>query len=47
MVLKAGDSASRSFLATLPAASIAATGHLSDRDWKEVQARLKLAIVVP
>lgn len=37
-------SAFRCFLATMPATSIIAIGHLSDRDWQGVQARLKLAI---
>ena len=37
-------SASRSFLVTLPAVGIAARGHLSDRDWREVQARLRVAL---
>jgi mRNA interferase MazF len=39
-------SAARSFLATLPAVGIVATGQLSDRDWQEVQARLKLALAI-
>ncbi len=37
-------SAFRCFLATMPATSIVTIGHLSDRDWQGVQARLKLAI---
>ncbi len=40
-------SASRSFFARVPAAEVASIGHLSDRDWQEVQARLKLALAVP
>jgi mRNA interferase MazF len=40
-------SAFRSFLVTLPAASIVAViGQLSDRDWQEVQARLRVALAV-
>ena len=40
-------SASRSFLATLPATDVTPMGRLSNRDWREVQARLKLALAVP
>lgn len=40
-------SAFRSYLATLPAANIVKViGHLSDRDWSEVQVRLRQAIAV-
>jgi mRNA interferase MazF len=39
-------SASRSFLATVPATQITLIGHLSDRDWQEVKARLNLALEV-
>jgi mRNA interferase MazF len=39
-------SAVRSFLATLPAAGIVPTGRLSDRDWHEVQGRLRTALAV-
>lgn len=40
-------SAFRSYLATLPAAHIIAeVGQLSDRDWQEVQARLRVALAV-
>ncbi len=40
-------SAFRSFLVTLPAASIVAIiGQLSDRDWQEVQACLRTALAV-
>ncbi|HYH87253.1 MAG TPA: type II toxin-antitoxin system PemK/MazF family toxin [Pyrinomonadaceae bacterium] len=40
-------SAFRSYLATLPATSIVAViGQLSDRDWLEVQARLRVALAV-
>jgi mRNA interferase MazF len=39
-------SASRAFLATVPVAGAIHIGHLSDRDWQEVQARLKLALAV-
>jgi len=36
----------RSFLATLPATSVVVIGHLSDRDWQEVQDRLRIALAV-
>lgn len=36
----------RAFLATLPSTSIVVIAHLSDRDWQEVQARLRLALAV-
>lgn len=36
----------RSFLATLPASNIRVIGKLSDRDWREVQARLQIALAV-
>ncbi|MCL4487967.1 MAG: type II toxin-antitoxin system PemK/MazF family toxin [Chloroflexi bacterium] len=39
-------SAFRAFLVTLPATSINIVGHLSDRDWQQVQGRLKMAIAV-
>ncbi len=40
-------SAFRAFLETHPATTIIhEIGHLSDRDWKEVQARLRLAVAV-
>ena len=39
-------SAFRAYLATVPAASITAIGHLSDRDWAEVQNRLRLVLEV-
>ena len=39
-------SAARCFLATLPGADVVVKGHLSDRDWQEVQARLRLALAV-
>ncbi|HEX8846113.1 MAG TPA: type II toxin-antitoxin system PemK/MazF family toxin [Pyrinomonadaceae bacterium] len=40
-------SAFRSYLATLPATNvIAELGQLSDRDWQEVQARLRVALAV-
>ena len=39
-------SAFRAFLATLPAATVAVIGHLSDRDWREVQARLRTALAI-
>ncbi|MBI4639848.1 MAG: type II toxin-antitoxin system PemK/MazF family toxin [Candidatus Tectomicrobia bacterium] len=40
-------SVSRSFLATVPARRAVSIGRLSDRDWQEVQACLKLALAVP
>lgn len=40
------SSAFRAFLATLPATSIVVIGHLSERDWHEVQARLRIALAV-
>jgi len=40
-------SASRSFLATVPVVGSMHIGHLSDGDWQQVQARLKLALAVP
>ena len=39
-------SAARCFVATMPAADVILIGHLSDRDWQEVQARLRLALAV-
>lgn len=40
-------SAFRTFLVTLPAASVASVvGQLSGRDWQEVQARLRVALAV-
>ena len=36
----------RAYLATVPAASVVAIGHLSARDWAEVRARLRLALSV-
>lgn len=40
-------SAFRSFLVTLPAAAVASVvGQLSDHDWREVQARLRVALAV-
>lgn len=39
-------SAFRAFLVTLPASSVVVIGHLSDRDWQEVQARLRIALAV-
>ena len=37
-------SAFRVFLATLPAASVTRIGRLSDRDWREVRERVRLAL---
>ena len=40
-------SAFRAFFVTLPASSVVSTiGQLSDRDWQEVQARLRTALAV-
>lgn len=39
-------SAFRAFMVTMPKASVRVIGHLSDRDWGEVQTRLKRAISV-
>ena len=39
-------SAFRAFLATLPATQVSVIGHLSDRDWQEVKARLRAALAV-
>jgi len=39
-------SAFRAFLATLPATSVVVIGHLSDRDWQEIRARLRIALAV-
>jgi mRNA interferase MazF len=39
-------SAFRAFLATLPADSIKVVGHLSGRDWQEIQTRLKITISI-
>jgi len=39
-------SAFRVFLATLPAISIVKIGYLSDRDWQEIQARLRTGLAV-
>lgn len=40
------SSAFRAFLATLPATGITVIGKLSDRDWREVQTRMRLALAV-
>ena len=39
-------SAVRMFLATLPTTVVTVVGHLSNRDWQEVQQRLRLALAV-
>jgi hypothetical protein len=39
-------SAFRVFLATLPATSVVKIGHLSDRDWQEIQTRLRTGLAV-
>ena len=36
----------RAYLATVPAASVRIIGHLSDRDWEQVRARLQVALAV-
>lgn len=36
----------RTFLATLPVVNISVIGHLSVRDWREVQARLCVALAI-
>ncbi len=38
------SSAFRAFLATMPTASITTIGHLSERDWIQIQARLGIAV---
>ncbi len=40
-------SAFRAYLGTYLASAIKIIGHLSDRDWQEVQSRLKLSLAVP
>lgn len=40
------STAFRAFFATLPVTSIVVIGHLSDRDWQEVQGRLRIALAV-
>jgi len=40
------ESAFRAFLATLPAARVSVIGHLSDRDWGQVQGCLRIALAV-
>lgn len=40
-------SAFRVFLFTLPGNAVQAIGRLSDRDWSEVQVRLRNAIAIP
>jgi mRNA interferase MazF len=39
-------SAFRAFLATLPATSVFVIGHLSNRDWQEIQSRIRNALAV-
>ncbi|NUM73925.1 type II toxin-antitoxin system PemK/MazF family toxin [candidate division KSB1 bacterium] len=36
----------RVFLATLPVTSVVVIGHLSDRDWLEIQGRLHVALAI-
>lgn len=36
----------RTFLATLPATRVTTIGHLSSRDWREVQGRLRAALAL-
>jgi len=40
-------SAFRAYMGTYPASAVKVIGHLSNRDWQEVRARLKLALAVP
>ncbi len=40
-------SAFRAYVGTYAASAVRVIGHLSNRDWQEVQARLKLALAVP
>ena len=40
------STAFRVFLATLPASNVVVIGHLSDHDWQEVRARLRVALAV-
>ena len=40
-------SAFRAYLGTYAASAVKVIGHLSARDWQEVQARLKRALAVP
>ena len=40
-------SAFRAYMGTYAASAVKVIGRLSDRDWREVQARLKLALAVP
>lgn len=40
-------SAFRAYVGTYAASAVKVIGHLSDRDWQEVQARLKLTLAVP
>lgn len=39
-------SAFRAYVGTYAASAVKVIGHLSDRDWQEVQTRLKLALAV-
>lgn len=39
-------SAARMFLVTVPAADVSVIGRLSERDWREVQARLQTALAI-
>jgi mRNA interferase MazF len=39
-------SAFRTFLATLPTASLTTIGHLSEQDWRKVQGCLRVALAV-
>lgn len=40
-------SAFRAYMGMALASAVKVIGHLSDRDWQEVQARLKLALAMP
>lgn len=37
-------SAFRCFLSTIPSSQVTIIGHLSDKDWQQIQSKLKLAI---
>jgi mRNA interferase MazF len=39
-------SAFRAYIATMPSRSATAIGHLSDRDWREVQDRLRTSLAI-
>ena len=39
-------SAFRAFLVTVPVNRVAVVGHISQRDWQEIQSRLRIALAV-